>query len=171
MVRARVARTTRIAELIMPATNPPAVSDRVTVSAYRRGNGRVSPAGSPVPARDGGVSPGSGPDVLGGTAPFHPDPPASVSGDGAASVRHRPEAGVSRDGGRDAAQRVYEDGVRKGRPLSSRDVARIVGCSPTTAWRAIRAVKQTWTSGAASPNGAGPAAGGTSTDTDALSKA
>jgi hypothetical protein len=169
-VRARVARTTRIAELVMPAADPPAASDQVTVPAYHQGNGRVLPAGSPVPARDGGGSPGSGPDVLGGTAPFHPVPPASVSGNGAASVEHRPETDA-RGGGRVAAQRVYEDSVRKGRPLSSRDVARIVGCSPTTAWRAIRAVKQTWTSGAASPNGAGPAAGGTSTDTDALSRA
>jgi hypothetical protein len=170
-VRARVARTTRIAELIMPAADPPAAGDHVAVSAYHQGNGRVLPAGCPVPARDGGGSPGSGPDVLGGTAPFHPDPPGSVSGNGAASVEHRPETDAPRGGGRDAAQRVYEDSVGKGRPLSSRDVARIAGCSPTTAWRAIRAVKQTWTSGAASPNGAGPAAGGTSTDTDALSRA
>jgi hypothetical protein len=66
---------------------------------------------------------------------------------------------------------VYRDSVRKGRPLSSRKVARIVGCSPSTAWRAIRTVKQTNTSNTASPNGTGHAAGGTSTDTDSLLKA
>src|SRR5690606_21558947 len=60
---------------------------------------------------------------------------------------------------------------RAGRPLSSRDIAEIVGCSPTTAWRATRAVKRAQTSGAASPNGAGPPAGGTSTGTDALVEA
>jgi hypothetical protein len=39
----------------------------------------------------------------------------------------------------------------EGRPLSTRDVAKIAGCSPTTAWRAIHGVKQT--SAGLSPNG------------------
>lgn len=169
-VRARVARTTRIAEVVMPAADPPTASDHAP-APHHQGNGHISSASSPVPAQDGGGAPGTGPDMLGGTAPFHSDPPATVSGNGFASVKHQPEAGVTCDGSREAAQRVYQDSVRKGRPLSSRKVARIVGCSPTTAWRAIRAVTQTKTSGAASRNQASPADGGTGTDTDALIKA
>jgi hypothetical protein len=171
-VRARVARTARIAELVMSAADPAAAGDHVHAPVpHHQGSGRASSSGSPVSGEGGGASPGAASEVLDETAPFHPDPPAGVPGNGTGSVEHEPEAGASRDGGREAAQRVYRDSVRKGRPLSSRDVARIAGCSPTTAWRATRAVRQAETSDAASPNGAGPAAGGTSTDTDALVKA
>jgi hypothetical protein len=38
---------------------------------------------------------------------------------------------------------VYRNSVRNGRPLSTPDLARIAGCSPTTAWRAIQTIKQT----------------------------
>jgi hypothetical protein len=142
-VRARVARTARIVELVLPATDPAAPGDRVPVTVpHHQGNGRASSSGSPVSGEDGSASPEAGPDVLGETAPLHTDPPESVPGNGAASMKHQPETGASRDGGREAAQRVYQDSMRKGRPLSTRDVARIAGCSPTTAWRAIQATKQ-----------------------------
>lgn len=161
-VAARVERAVRIAELVIPAAAPPATLDRVP--AHYRGNGHASHASSPAPGEEGDAAPEAEAYLLRETAPLHPDPPASISGNGAASVKHQPEAGASRDGGRDAAQRVYRDSVREGRPLSSRKVARIVGCSPSTAWRAIRTVKQTNTSSAASPNGPSPTtAGGTST--------
>lgn len=171
-VRARVARTARIAELVMPATDPAATGDHVPAPVpQHQGNGHASSSVSPVSGEDGGVSPEAGTGVLGETAPFHPEPPAGVSGNGATSEEHEPEAGASRNRGREAAERLYRDSLRKGRPLSSRDVARIVGCSPTTAWRATRAVRQAETSDAASPNGADAAAGGRSTGTDALVKA
>jgi hypothetical protein len=142
-VRARVARTTRIAELVMPAVDPAATGDRQPAPVpHHLGNGHASPTGSPSSGEDGGASPEAGLDVLVGTAPLHADPPADVPANGAASVKHQPEAGASHGGGREAAQRVYQDSVRNGRPLSSRDVARIAGCSPTTAWRAIQATKQ-----------------------------
>jgi hypothetical protein len=166
-VRARVARTTRIAELVMPATDPAATVDHVPVTVpHHRGNGNASPGGWPVSGEDGSASPEAGPDVLVGTAPLHPDPPESVSGNGAASVKHQPEAGASRDGGREAAQRVYQDSMRKGRPLSTRDVARIAGCSPTTAWRAIQATKQP--TPATSRNGAPPPKDGPGAEADTL---
>lgn len=171
-VRARVARTTRIAELVMPAADPAATSDYVPVAVpHHQGNGHASPGGSPVPGKDGGVSPGALSDMPGETAPPRLDPPAGVSGNGAASVEHEQDAGASHNGGRETAERVYRDSLREGRPLSTRDVARIVGCSPTTAWRATRAVKQAESSDAASPNGSGTGAGGTSAATDALVKA
>lgn len=171
-VRARVARTARIAELVMPTTDPAGTDDHAGIAVPdNQGNGHASPAGPPVSGEDDGAPREAEPGVLPGTAPFHPDPPVSVSGNGAASEKHEPEAGVARGGGREAAERVYRDSLRAGRPLSSRDIAEIVGCSPTTAWRATRAVKRAQTSGAASPNGAGPPAGGTSTGTDALVEA
>jgi hypothetical protein len=148
-VRARVARTTRIAELVMPATDPAATGDQA--AAHRQGDGHAALAGSPVPGPDGSASPEAGPGVPGETAPFHPERPAGASGNGAASVKHQPEAAAPRDGGREAAEQVYQDSVREGRPLSTRDVAKIAGCSPTTAWRAIHGVKQT--SAGLSPNG------------------
>lgn len=154
-VRARVARTTRIAELVMPAVNPAATGDRLPAPVpHHQGNGHASPGGSPVTGEDSGAPPGAASEVPVGAAALHPDPPESVSGNGAASVKHQPEAGASRDGGREAAQRVYQDSVRKGRPLSTRDLARIAGCSPTTAWRAIQATKQP--TPATSPNGTPP---------------
>jgi hypothetical protein len=169
-VRARVARTARIAELVMPATDR--AGDHVGVGVpHHQGNGHASPAGSPVSGEDGAASHEAVPGVFPESAPFHPDPPVSGSGNGAALVKHEQAAGVARGGGREAAERVYRDSLREGRPLSSRDVARIVGCSPATAWRATTAVRRAETSDAASPNGAGPPAGGTSTDTDALAEA
>jgi hypothetical protein len=154
-VRARVARTTRIAELVMPVTDPAATEDHVPVTVlHYLGNGHASPTGFPASGKDSGASPGTASDVPVGMTPFHPDPPAGTSGNGAASVKHQPAPGVSRDGGREAAQRVYQDSLRNGRPLSTRDLARTAGCSPTTAWRAIQATKQTTT--ATSPNGASP---------------
>jgi hypothetical protein len=155
-VRARVARTTRIAELVLPATDPATTGDHLPAPVpHHQGNGHAPSAGSPVSgSENGGASPEAGPDVLIGTAPLHPDPPESVSGNGAASVKHQPQAGVSRDDGREVAERVYRESVRKGRRLSTRDVARLAGCSPTTAWRAIQATKQA--TPATSPDGAPP---------------
>lgn len=169
-VRARVARATRIAELVMPATDPAAIDDHARAMVpHHQGNGHASPAGSPVSGDDGGS--GTASDVLGGTAPFHPIP-AGVSGNGGASVKHEPDqAGASGDGSREAAERVYRDSVRKGRRLSSRDLARTVGCSPTTAWRAIRAVKQTGTSDAASSDWAPPSEAVPNVEIDALVEA
>lgn len=169
-VRARVARTARIAELVMPATDPAGTGDHVGVAVPgQRGNGHASPAGSPVPGADGGASREAGPGVLAETAPFHPDPPASASGNGIASVKHEPEVGVARGGGREAAEQVYRDSLREGRPLSSRDVARIVGCSPATAWRAIRAAREA--APAASPNGVAPSQGGRDVEADTPAEA
>jgi hypothetical protein len=57
-VRARVARTTRIAELVMPATDPAATGDHVPVTVpHHPGNGHASPTGSPASGKDSGVSP------------------------------------------------------------------------------------------------------------------
>jgi NADH:ubiquinone oxidoreductase subunit 6 (subunit J) len=51
-VRARVARTTRIAELVMPATDPAATGDHLPAPVpHHPGNGHASPAGLPVSAR------------------------------------------------------------------------------------------------------------------------
>ncbi|MGH3680806.1 MAG: hypothetical protein ACRDT2_11245 [Natronosporangium sp.] len=167
-VRARVARTTRIAELVMPATNRPATGDQA--AGHRQGDGHAALAGSPVPGPDGGASAEALPGVPGETAPFHPKRPAGASGNGdAASMKHQPEAGASRDGGREAAERVYQDSVRKGRPLSTRDVAKIAGCSPTTAWRAIHGVKQT--SAGLSPNGTARFEHGPDAEADTLLQA
>jgi hypothetical protein len=112
-VRARVARTTRIAELVMPATDPAATGDQA--AAHRQGDGHAALAGSPVPGPDGSASPEAGPGVPGETAPFHPERPAGASGNGdVASVKHQPEAAAPRDGGREAAEQVYQDSVREG---------------------------------------------------------
>lgn len=150
-VRARVVRSTRIAELVMPAVDLPATSNQT--ATHRQCDGHASQAGSPVPGEDSGVPPGEASDLPVGTAPFQPSPRAAVTRNRAA-VKHQPEAGVPRDGRREAAQRVYQESLRNGRPLSTRDVARIARCSPTTAWRAIQATKQA--TPATSPNSAPP---------------
>jgi hypothetical protein len=148
-VQAKVARTARIAELVITAADQTITGGHA--SAPHRGIGHGPLAGTPAPNGNGGASSATRSDVLEGTAPFYPDPaqPASHNG-AAASVKH-PQQRALGNGGREAARRVYEECARDGRPLSSRELARIAGCSPATAWRAIKAVKQT--SGGAMSNG------------------
>ena len=127
-----VTQTTPIAERVMPAIDQPPATDHTTVPMCHP-SGHVSHVGTSAPDYGDAVSPETTSEGLGGTAPFHPNPPAAAPGNGAASLKQQPDADVSTNGAREAARRLYEASVRNGRPLSTRDLARTAGCSPTTA--------------------------------------
>lgn len=120
-VRARVARATHIAELVLPDAGASPGTGGTFQDDARSAEAAASASREPV----------------GVTTPYQRNRanghvPVSRNG------HHAEAAAKVRGSGRANAERLYRESVQAGVPLTNRELAARSGCSPTTAWRGIK---------------------------------